>query len=298
VTLDGTTAYDPDGHGNLTYQWTQISGPLVTITGADTPTPLISGFTQTSAIQKCTFELVVSDGNLMSMPSNVMVTIVPNFGTSVIRLINPPFSPAKPTIVAFGGGDGTNGWEMTFEGRWGEKANWFTASYSPPYEKYGDMLIVYLSSVAPNYTQPIQTIGFSTGGKPAIANGIYLNRTYKDPRYAINRVTLLDTVDSLSNRANFISSSVDGEQCWIDNYIAAYNAYCSGTLNITFPGGDHFSPVYWVTDSQYESSWPNNDMYNGGITAGFYYSVAGPGKNLQLATDTSKYYFKWINSGF
>ena len=61
-TLDGTGSYDPDGAGVLTYHWRQLSGPTVTITGADTPTPLVSGLVPKTVIQKCVFELVVNDG--------------------------------------------------------------------------------------------------------------------------------------------------------------------------------------------------------------------------------------------
>ena len=54
------------------------------------------------------------------------------------------------------------------------------------------MIIVFISKVAPNYAQPIQTMGWSTGGQPALDAGIRLNRVYKDRRYAVNHVTELD----------------------------------------------------------------------------------------------------------
>lgn len=42
------------------------------------------------------------------------------------------------------------------------------------------------------------------------------------------------------------------------------------------------------------AGWPNGDIYNGGVSAGAYWSVIGPGKNLQLGTPTSRvdYYFR------
>ncbi|MHC4755775.1 MAG: hypothetical protein ACYTBP_11590, partial [Planctomycetota bacterium] len=212
------------------------------------------------------------------------------------------FDSDRPTIVAFGGGNCNTGSPRIFEGEWQQNTNWITIfdsyKYSPPYYKYGDMVIVYLSSVAPDYKQPIQTLGTSTGGMPAIDVANRLNSTYSDPRYAVNRVTFCDVAcrSYTTSISTFLDNPVDGEQCWIDNYIAKYGKYYSGTLNITFPGAAHSFPKDWVDNSQYDYSWPDNDMYNGGITAGFYYSVAGPGKNLQLAADTSPYYFKWINS--
>jgi hypothetical protein len=282
VELDGTGSYDPDNSGPLSYQWQQISGPNLTITGADTPTPTISGFTPTDSIQRCEFQLIVSDGQCESLPGTVFVIIVPYFGSNDLLLINPPFDSDRPTIVAFGGGNCYTGHDQIFEGEWQQNANWITASYGPPYYEYGDMLILYLSSVAPDYKQPIQTMGHSTGGMPAIDVANRLNSTYSDPRYAVNRVTFCDVGcrNYTPSISTFLDNPVDGEQCWIDNYIA-WGRYYSGILNITFPGADHTFPKAWVHNSQYDSSWPDNDMYNGGITAGFYYSVAGPGKNLQ-----------------
>jgi len=39
-------------------------------------------------------------------------------------------------------------------------------------------------------------------------------------------------------------------------------------------------------------------MYNHGISAGAYFSVIGPGKNLQLSTDGIKYYFRWVGPNY
>ena len=300
VVLDATASYDPDGYGTLSCQWTQVSGPSVNITGANTPNPIIDGFTQTNAIQYCRFELQVSDGDLTSSPDTVDVIIVPNFGSFDLYLTNPPFDPDKPTIVAFGGGNCYIGGGMNFGGIWAEKANWFTVdSYSPPYTKYAHMLIVYLSSIAPDYAQPIQTMGFSTGNMPAIDVAIHINRSYDDPRYAVNRVSLLDAACRYfaSSINSFLNSAVDGEQCWIDSYIATHSRYYSGVLNTRFsPPANHGTPPNWYIMSAYESSWPNGDFYNNGITAGYYYSLIGPGKNLQLASYTRPYYFKWIDA--
>ncbi|MCF7956403.1 MAG: hypothetical protein K9M75_11415 [Phycisphaerae bacterium] len=298
VVLDGSGSYDPDFYEGITYNWTQVSGPAGLITGADTATPTVSGFTQTSSIQECVFKLVVSDGEMDSVADKVKVKIVPSFGANTLQLRNPPFDPDKPTIVAFGGGNCNTGGSMSFGGLWEEKVNWITASYDKPYSRYGDMLIVYLSSVAPDYKEPIQTMGFSTGNMPAMDVANRMNSFYGDGRYAVNRVSLLDAAcrDFEVDINTFVNNPVDGEQCWIDSYIATVSRRYPNVLKITFPGGSHGDPVNWYSSSIYESSYPGGDMYNGGIMGGYYYSVAGPGKNLQLASDTSKYYFKWINS--
>src|SRR5262249_4675416 len=124
VALDGTGSCDPDGYNNLSYGWRQVSGPSVTITGTNTARPVVSGFSPSAVIQKCVFEVVVSDGSLTSAPSPVTITIVPNYGANVLYLENPPFDPTRPTIVAFGGGNCSTGSGMGFGGVWDSLANW------------------------------------------------------------------------------------------------------------------------------------------------------------------------------
>ena len=81
VTLNGTNSYDPDGDGTLTYQWRQLSGPTVTMLKTNTPNVRGHVVTAKTSVQKCVFELMVSDGELVSAPANVTVTIVPTMAT-------------------------------------------------------------------------------------------------------------------------------------------------------------------------------------------------------------------------
>jgi len=325
IVLDGTGSYDPDSSGALSYAWRQISGLTAVISDADTATPAISGFVQTDEIQECEFELVAGDGELTSPPDTVRVTIVPDFGVSTLVLENPPFDADKPTIIYFGGGDCTNGLAVDgwspFTPAWLSRANiiYFPNGYTPDsgggartYYKYGDMIIVYLSAVATDYRQPIQTTGWSTGGQPAVDIGIHLNLSYADARYAINRVTFFDALRYCRDHyresiATFLSSSVDGEQCWADAYVSAISGmegYVAGpsfqenVLNVGFPtatGG-------WYQRHILASGWYANSLvlaemnhFNHGVLAGAYWSVVGPGKNLQLASTpgTQTYRFEW-----
>ena len=316
VTLDGTGSYDPDDSGQLSYMWRQISGPSVVITDPNVVTPAISGFTQTDEIQECEFELVVSDGELTSLPDIVKVTIVPDFGSSTLRLENASFDANKPTVIYFGGGDCINGYSgQPWNGGpdWMNRANviGFPNGYTPDsgtteqtYYKYGDMIIAYLSAVAPDYQQPIQTIGWSTGGMPAIDVGIHLNWIYRDPRYAINQVTHLDVNPACRDTylsmvvyldsVEFLTSSVDGEQCWLEFYYgtAAYPYEPMSRSNFLWvrTGLPHNDVPNW-----YRNSLAGSDMniFNGGVVGGAYWSVIGPGKNLQLAPETGVYYFEW-----
>lgn len=325
VVLDGTGSYDPDNSGPLSYTWQQISGQGVVISDADTATPTISGFVQTDGIQECEFELVVSDGELTSLPDTVKVIIVPSYPLDrVPELRNEFFDPDKPTIVYFGGGDGVTGglayawspfrdppWDSTadMDPAWISKANIieFSNGYKPDsytaprytYYRCGDMIIVYLSSVAQNYEQAIQISGHSTGGLPAMDVGLHLNLTYKDRRYAVNRVTIIDsgplhwrsteTYDILIDR--FLASSVDGEQCWIDDYWWGSLDVFRNVLNVQYPVIGHADIKYWYGASL---TYDNMNQFNNGVVAGAYWSVIGPGKNLQLAsTGDYTYVFKW-----
>jgi hypothetical protein len=337
VRLDGAGSYDPDGSGPLTFAWRQLSGPSVVITDANSSTPLISGpvrkdgrgrttfgpFVQTDAIQECEFELVVSDGELTSAPDTVKVIIVPDFGAVTLQQQNAPFDPNKPTVFYFSGGDCVNG--FTNEQPWGnaawfEKANIinFPQGYAPDtssaeswptYYHMGDMIIVFLSKVAPHYDQPIQTIGWSTGGQPALDAGIRLNRVYRDRRYAVNHVTELDApcrwqlqgIDVYtSSNTLFRTSAVDEEQCWHDHYWGA--SYPMGAdeprnvLGVSLDGYDHPGVRDWYRNSLTIDS---ANQFNHGAIAGAFWSVAGAGRNLQLAStpDTQIYKLRWVGSG-
>ena len=317
VVLDGTGSYDPDDSGTLSYAWRQISGPSVVITDANVASPAISGFVQTDEIQECEFELVVSDGELTSLPDIVKVTIVPNFGASTLRLENASFDANKPTVIFFSGGDCVNGYSgHSWNGgsAWMNRANiiGFPSGYTPDsgateqtYYKYGDMIIAYLSAAAPDYKQLIQTIGWSTGAMPAIDVGIHMNRVYGDARYAVNHVTHIDG-DPFCRDADlsmpiyldavalFLTSSVNGEQCWLDHYYGTAAYAYEPMLRVNFlwvrTGLDHYQIGDWYRNSPTGSDMNN---FNSGVVGGAYWSVIGPGKNLQLAPETGVYYFQW-----
>ena len=312
IVFDGTGSYDPDNSGPLLYTWQQVAGPSLVITDPNTASPTISGFVQTDEVQECEFELVVSDGELTGLPDTVKVIIVPAFGASRLRQRNPQFDPDKPTIIFFGGGDCVTGGGSWGIPAWAEKANIISfLRYEPDkdahqrtYYQCGDMIIVHLSNVAPDYKQPIQSIGYSTGGDPAIDVGIHLNRIYRDARYAVNRVTLLDApcrwyedwALPFKYAELFLTSAVDGEQCWIDEY---YGLDAYGVPHRYFKWPDELVVSLGISHGAvrgwYEYSVTNNDMnnFNSGVVASAYWSVIGPGKNLQLAPQTDAYYFRW-----
>ncbi len=85
ITLDGSGSYDPDGDP-ITYQWSQISGPTVSITGANTAQ---ASFTSTEA-QTYVFRLVVKDDKGASGQARVTISTAAAPHVQIIRFAAEP----------------------------------------------------------------------------------------------------------------------------------------------------------------------------------------------------------------
>ena len=75
VMLDGSGSYDPDGD-EITYTWSQAYGTPVTLLDSDGAHPTFAAPDQLTVDIILSFELVVSDGNLTSLPSPVTVAVL------------------------------------------------------------------------------------------------------------------------------------------------------------------------------------------------------------------------------
>jgi hypothetical protein len=86
VTLNGSASYDPDG-SIAAYQWTQTSGPSVTLTGATTSTASFTAASRESAT--LVFQLTVTDNQGAQASDSVTITLVkPVRGRSVGEILD------------------------------------------------------------------------------------------------------------------------------------------------------------------------------------------------------------------
>ncbi len=82
VQLDGTGSIDPDDNP-LTYQWTQIAGPLVILSDTSTATPTFKTPANLTQDEIISFELVVNDGDNNSTPDQVDISVLLSAGSNI-----------------------------------------------------------------------------------------------------------------------------------------------------------------------------------------------------------------------
>jgi hypothetical protein len=106
IVLDGTASFDPDGQP-LTYHWTQLTGPAVTLINAATATPSFT-WAPTGAPAEFQFRLVVNDGQLDSDNSDVDFIL---YSVALNPQPLPPVQvdPASDTVTAALTWPGTTG---------------------------------------------------------------------------------------------------------------------------------------------------------------------------------------------
>ncbi|HET7787854.1 MAG TPA: PKD domain-containing protein [Myxococcales bacterium] len=114
VTLDGSASSDPAGLP-ISFAWSQVSGPAVTLLGANTVNPSFTAPTipagQTAGV--LVFALVVTDANLSSAPSTVTITVNPLKPLPVANA-GPNQTVASGALVTLDGSASSSALPLTF----------------------------------------------------------------------------------------------------------------------------------------------------------------------------------------
>jgi LmbE family N-acetylglucosaminyl deacetylase len=81
VTLNGSGSSDPEG-ATLSYAWSQLSGPSVTLSSASAVSPTFTAPSGSSSTQTLVFQLIVHDGTHASSPAQTSVSVNPPSSTN------------------------------------------------------------------------------------------------------------------------------------------------------------------------------------------------------------------------
>ncbi|MBN1208153.1 MAG: myxosortase-dependent M36 family metallopeptidase [Myxococcaceae bacterium] len=93
VVLNGSASFDPDGEP-LTYEWTQVAGPAITLTDATTATPSFTADVTANTLY--TFQLVVKDASDSSLPKQAQVAVL-NVNRKPVATVSAPATVAERT---------------------------------------------------------------------------------------------------------------------------------------------------------------------------------------------------------
>ncbi len=76
VRLNGSASFDPSGFTPLTYNWTQTSGPIVSLSNANSATPSFVA-PNVNEDTSLSFQLIVTNSNgISSNPSSVIIEVI------------------------------------------------------------------------------------------------------------------------------------------------------------------------------------------------------------------------------
>jgi hypothetical protein len=109
VFLDGLGSSDPNGD-ELTYHWEQVSGPAVTLSDPNSPTPSFR-FPSVFPSVSLELELTVSDGLWTSFPDRVRISYIGD---------EPPYAEAGPDQVVLSGSAVTLDGSRSYDSSGGE----------------------------------------------------------------------------------------------------------------------------------------------------------------------------------
>lgn len=94
--LDGSGSFDPDG-STITYSWSQVAGPAVTLSSNSSATPTFQ-VTPVTVATLLRFQLVVNDGATNSVADEIVVTLLPTARPHTAKTFTPTDAAAQNSI--------------------------------------------------------------------------------------------------------------------------------------------------------------------------------------------------------
>jgi uncharacterized protein (TIGR03382 family) len=139
ITLDGSGSFDPEGQA-LTYAWTQLSGPVVTLSADNVARPSFTADVPASTM--LTFQLIVNDGMEASLPQQVQVRV-----NNVNR-------PPKALATAQATVDERSGVVVALDGSGSTDADGETLTYSWKQVSGPEVMLTNGTKAAASFTPP------------------------------------------------------------------------------------------------------------------------------------------------
>lgn len=147
VTLDGSHSFDPDGNAIASYEWTQASGPAVSLApAANSASP---SFMAPAAVgSTLVFELRVSDGKEWGTADTVTITVVEN--SQPVAVAGADRSVAENTLVVLDG-------SASFDNDAGDVLSYMWRQVAGP-----AVVLNNATSATPSFTAPFVGAGGAT----------------------------------------------------------------------------------------------------------------------------------------
>ncbi|HEY7124779.1 MAG TPA: PIG-L family deacetylase, partial [Ktedonobacterales bacterium] len=133
VQLDGSGSSDPNGDA-LTYQWSQIAGPTVTLSSTSAAQPT---FTAPASPTTLTFQLIVNDGQQNSTPASVIITVSNSSDLALFATVTASSETPSTGQTANKAIDGViDGWPGDYTKEWatngGRAGSWLKLTWTSP----------------------------------------------------------------------------------------------------------------------------------------------------------------------